>query len=456
MKRRWVLEKNENESVYIDVETTGLSPETDEIVEVCAIKFDNRTGENLDIFYSLCKPISGIIPEAASNIHGITIDKVVEKPNYIDIRKDLGNFIGKRTVIGHNLISFDIKFLKIRPVEVEDTLMMCRKRWKSKNKLSLACRRMKIRFSEDQAHGAEYDVRKGIELYMALKALDDPSVRPPSLFESKPEQATAPMPTQVYSYSRINLFHQCPFKWKQVYLLKNREPESIFLVVGKTVHKICELAAIWAYAETFANKFNLYVKKFELTQDRKILDIIQRSIEKDHPFYLPDSIGKVSWKNIGMFLYLNPGYMKEVYGKTIVEVLNYVSANHTESDYETISMPDRETYNQLIQYALVIERCKEPDHIKDVQWLADWFYGQKDFTLYSGEMALVEKKLNFDKNWNLLPDFFDDNGYMRGVLDVVEYNGTFVTIIDYKTGRKMLTEEELKHDLQMKVYVLLT
>ena len=442
-----------DEFAVVDVETTGLNPYKNEILEVCAIIFD-YSGNVIKKFYQLCSPVSGSIPIEASNINGITMEKVANCPAYLEIRQNLGDFIGKRLLVGHNLIDFDIKFLKIRPIEVQDTLLMSRKRWpKQKNNLEEACKRAKIPFNKEEAHSAEYDVLKCGLLYLALLNMDNENLVQPESFLKDIEKA---QPTQTYSFSRIKLFNTCPYKWKQIYLLKQKEPDSPHLVVGRVVHNICEMSALWCYAETFANKFEVYARANDMdTMIGDLVELIKTDITKNRPFYLPNNTDDINNKVVGMFLFRNPGYIKKFYGKTITDLINIMNQAIPETEYENISMPNMAVYNKLIQVALVSERCKDPELIKDVQYLASWFYNQRNFSMYTGEMALVEKRLIFDKNWKLLNDWFSDEGYMRGIIDVLEYNIDYVTLLDYKTGRKMLTEQELKNDPQMKVYVLL-
>lgn len=47
-----------NDYTVIDIETTGLSPEYDEIIEICALKYRNKT--LIDKFCSLVKPTSPV------------------------------------------------------------------------------------------------------------------------------------------------------------------------------------------------------------------------------------------------------------------------------------------------------------------------------------------------------------------------------------------------------------
>ena len=439
----------ESELVYIDVETTGLDPDNDEIVEVSAIKFNDR-GKTLGTFYKLCSTVIKPIPEEATKIHGITNEQVTDEKPYMDIRASLAEFIGKRTLVGHNIIGFDIKFLKLEPVKIEDTLLMCRAIWPKGNSLGPACKRMGIDFDKKKAHSATYDVEMGVHLYLALKKreLDEREVQTDMFKKS--------LPTQVYSFSRIRLFHQCPYKWKMLYLVGHKEPDSDHLVVGRVVHKICEMAALWSYAESFANKFVIHSNKNKIKVNRSLIDDIAKNIKEKRPFYLPSDPAKISLKNVGMYLFRNPALLTKYYFVGMADLINEMNKSITEEEAEIVSMPDRAAYERIIQVALIKEHCINPSLIKDIEYLADKFYYQKDFSLYTGEMALVEKKLIFDKNYKCLGDWFSNDGYLRGVIDVMEYNVDYVTIIDYKSGRTMLTERELKTDPQMKLYVLLT
>ena len=95
--------------VLFDIETTGLSPDTDAIIELSALKVYNH--EVVDEFSTLIDP--GIhIPYCASSINGITDDMVKDSP---DIAKALNEFIffsGSSVLVGHNIIRFDLKFIQ--------------------------------------------------------------------------------------------------------------------------------------------------------------------------------------------------------------------------------------------------------------------------------------------------------------------------------------------------------
>lgn len=94
--------------VVFDLETTGISPKTDEVIEISAIKVIN--GKVVDEFTSLVNP-GRSIPSAASNVNGIYDYMVKDCPPFEEVLKSFDDFIGDMVLIGHNIYSFDLKFL---------------------------------------------------------------------------------------------------------------------------------------------------------------------------------------------------------------------------------------------------------------------------------------------------------------------------------------------------------
>lgn len=97
----------------IDIETTGLSPEYDSIIEVSAIKYINE--KKIDTFTSLIKPEETYddgtyIDDFIENLTGITNEMLSNAPDPIPALKEFKNFIGESILLGHN-INFDINFL---------------------------------------------------------------------------------------------------------------------------------------------------------------------------------------------------------------------------------------------------------------------------------------------------------------------------------------------------------
>lgn len=97
-----------NMYVAIDIETTGLDPEKDCIIEIGAVRFSNRRVEAE--WSSLIKPTKNI-PSFITQLTGITNDMVRKAPTIQDVIGDLAHFVGNCPIVGHN-IRFDLSFLQ--------------------------------------------------------------------------------------------------------------------------------------------------------------------------------------------------------------------------------------------------------------------------------------------------------------------------------------------------------
>jgi len=95
--------------VVIDVETTGLNPGVDRIVEVAALRFVD--GELVDEFTSLVDPRCPIPPKASA-IHLIGDDHVIGRPIFSEIADSLRTFVGGSTIVAHNA-AYDSAFLPL-------------------------------------------------------------------------------------------------------------------------------------------------------------------------------------------------------------------------------------------------------------------------------------------------------------------------------------------------------
>lgn len=93
--------------VVVDTETTGLSSTRDNIIELAAIKFEDWIP--IAKFHTLINPKKHI-PDDASAVNGITDEMVAEAPTFSQIIESLIDFVGKFSLVGHNL-PFDLKFL---------------------------------------------------------------------------------------------------------------------------------------------------------------------------------------------------------------------------------------------------------------------------------------------------------------------------------------------------------
>ena len=92
----------------LDIETTGLNRETDEIIEIGAIKYQGNI--EIDRFHSLIKPSQSFIPKYISDITGITTAMIIDKPEIKEVLPSFLDFIKDTVLVGHNITN-DLTFL---------------------------------------------------------------------------------------------------------------------------------------------------------------------------------------------------------------------------------------------------------------------------------------------------------------------------------------------------------
>lgn len=95
------------EFVALDVETTGLKPLHQRIVEVAAIRYQD--GVEVGRFETLLNP-GKRIPQYISGLTGITDAHVVDAPPFSEIAEEMVAFLGPSLIVGHN-VGFDISFI---------------------------------------------------------------------------------------------------------------------------------------------------------------------------------------------------------------------------------------------------------------------------------------------------------------------------------------------------------
>lgn len=93
--------------VIIDIETTGLEPEPNEIIEIAALRVER--GEIVDVFSSLIN-IKQPLPAEIVNLTGITDEMLSEGKDKTEVLKQLLAFVRDTPLIAHNA-EFDMPFL---------------------------------------------------------------------------------------------------------------------------------------------------------------------------------------------------------------------------------------------------------------------------------------------------------------------------------------------------------
>ncbi|MBU2610744.1 MAG: DNA polymerase III subunit epsilon, partial [Chloroflexi bacterium] len=94
--------------IALDIETTGLDPKKDAVIEIGALRFD---GPRVEAEWTKLINPNRHIPEFISGLTGISDEMVRQAPNIRAVLDELAAFIGDAPILGHN-IQFDLSFFK--------------------------------------------------------------------------------------------------------------------------------------------------------------------------------------------------------------------------------------------------------------------------------------------------------------------------------------------------------
>src|SRR4051812_2138345 len=162
----------------VDLETTGLYPSVDRVVEVGVVLLDER-GEVEDEFATLVNPGRDVGP---TSLHGISAGDVAEAPSFADIAGSLNPLLTGRLVVAHNAL-FDLRFMAREfgrvglPLRLSPTLCTMRLAplyfGAGTRSLQALCEYMSIPLD---AHAALNDARATAELLVRMLSSDLGSV----------------------------------------------------------------------------------------------------------------------------------------------------------------------------------------------------------------------------------------------------------------------------------------
>lgn len=173
--------------IAVDLETTGLSPEEDYIIEIGALKYQD--GKCKGTFSKLVKPPISI-SKRITEITGIDNNMVKNAPAIETVMREFLDFVGEEEVLlGHNL-RFDYSFLKVHAKRLGysfsmkglDTLGIARKFLTNIPKKNLGALCEYYQVINPRAHRAYEDAKTTAVIYANLHndfAKDNPEAFQP-------------------------------------------------------------------------------------------------------------------------------------------------------------------------------------------------------------------------------------------------------------------------------------
>ena len=139
----------------LDIETTGLNPKNDDVIEIGIITFDNEKIIKEWRTFIKC-PIR--LPEFTKRLTGITDEMLKDAPLLSEVEAEMREILGDFPIMGH-FIFFDLNFLaekKIRLLNKQlDTCQLAQVFLPDESSYSLEVLVDKLGIKQEGAHRAE-------------------------------------------------------------------------------------------------------------------------------------------------------------------------------------------------------------------------------------------------------------------------------------------------------------
>lgn len=179
MKQRKRTSINDlNDYVVIDIETTGMEPLSDEIIEIGALSI--KEGRVVGEFSALLKT-ERELPENIVELTGITDEMLKEEGRDVkEVLKEFQEFCGNRELVGHNIIVFDMSFLglafsrnKMEPMrnKMNDTLRISRRRIEDYDGYELEKLAKYFKIEHGRLHRVKEDCMVAYKVFEELKKI---------------------------------------------------------------------------------------------------------------------------------------------------------------------------------------------------------------------------------------------------------------------------------------------
>lgn len=159
--------------IAVDIETTGLRPDRDQIIEIGAVKYVD--GVVTDVYSSFINP-SISLPERITQLTGITDDMLIDARSASVVIPEFLEFADMDIILGHNIM-FDFSFLKTAAIQYGysfekqgiDTLKLARDLHSEHPSKTLEAMCELYGITREHKHRAYDDAKAAAELYQLIR-----------------------------------------------------------------------------------------------------------------------------------------------------------------------------------------------------------------------------------------------------------------------------------------------
>jgi len=163
--------------VAYDFETTGLSADKDEIIEIGAVRVVNS--KEVETFQAFAKPERKEISTEITKLTGITPYDVAESRSPREVLDDFLKFVGKDVMVGFNNIGFDSRFIEaagMKPKNWQFDVMLYAMQFQrtfgfERPRVSLRTLSERLNITNPQAHRALADAMTTARCLEMLKSI---------------------------------------------------------------------------------------------------------------------------------------------------------------------------------------------------------------------------------------------------------------------------------------------